>query len=93
VALLCAALLTSCGKDAPPPPKPRAAPPGVLITATQVQPRRFEVLEEVVGSLENMMDPKLGAEVAGKVIRVRTARPSRMRSEVISGSSTYPRES
>ena len=56
--------------DAPPPPKPRAAPPGVLITATQVQPRRFEVLEEVVGSLENVMDPKLGSEVAGKVIRV-----------------------
>lgn len=51
-------------------PKPRAAPPGVLITATQVQPRRFEVLEEVVGPLENVMDPKLGTEVAGKVIRV-----------------------
>jgi hypothetical protein len=38
----------------------------VLITATQVQPRRFEVLEEVVGSLENVMDPKLGAEAPAR---------------------------
>jgi len=42
----------------------------VLISATEVQPRTLEVYEEVVGSLENVIDPKIGAEVAGRVTRV-----------------------
>ncbi|HEY5636056.1 MAG TPA: efflux RND transporter periplasmic adaptor subunit [Burkholderiales bacterium] len=67
--VLCAALLAACGKEAAPTKRP-AGPPPVLVTATQVQPRSFEVYEEVVGALENVMDPKLGAEVAGRVIRV-----------------------
>jgi RND family efflux transporter MFP subunit len=35
-----------------------------------VQPRPLEVYEEVVGSIENVMDPTVGAEVAGRVTRV-----------------------
>ena len=42
----------------------------VLIAAAPVQPRTLEVYEEVVGSLENAIDPKIGAEVAGRVTRV-----------------------
>ena len=42
----------------------------VLIGATPVEPRTLEVYEEVVGSLENAADPKIGAEVAGRVTRV-----------------------
>jgi RND family efflux transporter MFP subunit len=42
----------------------------VLIAAAQVQPRTFEIYEEVVGSLENAVDPRIGAEVAGRVTRV-----------------------
>jgi RND family efflux transporter MFP subunit len=42
----------------------------VLIGAAQVQPRTFEIYEEVVGSLENAIDPKIGAEVAGRITRV-----------------------
>ena len=42
----------------------------VLIGTTVAQPRTLEIYEEVVGSLENAMDPKISAEVAGRVIRV-----------------------
>jgi RND family efflux transporter MFP subunit len=42
----------------------------VLIGTVAVQPRTLEVYEEVVGSLENVMDPKIAAEVAGRITRV-----------------------
>jgi RND family efflux transporter MFP subunit len=41
----------------------------VLITTTVVQPRSLEVYEEVIGTLENVIDPTIGAEVAGRVTR------------------------
>lgn len=47
-----------------------AARAAVLITTTTVEPRRLEVYEEVVGSLENVIDPTLAAEVAGRITRV-----------------------
>jgi membrane fusion protein, multidrug efflux system len=45
-------------------------PQAVLISATVVQPRALEIYEEVVGTLENVIDPTVGAEVAGRVTRV-----------------------
>jgi membrane fusion protein, multidrug efflux system len=42
----------------------------VLISAADVQPRTLEIYEDVVGSLENVMDPKIAAEVAGRVTQV-----------------------
>lgn len=42
----------------------------VLIGTVAAQSRTLEVYEEVVGSLENVMDPKIAAEVAGRVTRV-----------------------
>ena len=42
----------------------------VLISTVAAQTRVLEVYEEVVGSLENVMDPKIAAEVAGRVTRV-----------------------
>jgi membrane fusion protein, multidrug efflux system len=42
----------------------------VLITATLVQPRVLEIYEEVIGTLENVIDPTIGAEVAGRVTQV-----------------------
>ncbi len=42
----------------------------VLIGTAPVQPQTLEIYEEVVGSLENAVDPKIGAEVAGRVTRV-----------------------
>jgi len=51
--------------------KPAAkGPQAVLITAAQVTPRTLEVFEEVVGTIENVIDPTIGAEVAGRVTRV-----------------------
>jgi len=45
-------------------------PQAVLISAAPVQPRSLEVYEDVVGTLENVIDPTIGAEVAGRVTRV-----------------------
>ncbi len=42
----------------------------VLISTAVVQPRALEIYEEVVGTLENIIDPTVGAEVAGRVTRV-----------------------
>ena len=42
----------------------------VLIGTTVAQKHTLEIYEEVVGSLENAMDPKISAEVAGRVTRV-----------------------
>lgn len=64
----CAAL-AGCGREAE-SAKRSPGPPPALITATVVQPRTIEVGEQVVGSLESVVDPSLGAEVAGRVTRV-----------------------
>jgi membrane fusion protein (multidrug efflux system) len=61
--------LAGCGRDAESARKV-AGPPAVLITVTKVEPRALEVYEEVVGTLENVIDPTIGAEVAGRVTRV-----------------------
>jgi membrane fusion protein (multidrug efflux system) len=50
--------------------KPAAAARAVLIGTTVAQAHSLEVYEDVVGSLENVMDPKIAAEVAGRVTRV-----------------------
>lgn len=68
LAALAAALLAGCNREAE--PAKRAGPPAALITATVVQPRTIEVGEQVVGSLEAVVDPSVGAEVAGRVTRV-----------------------
>ena len=45
-------------------------PQAVLITSAVVQPRTLEVYEDVLGTIENVIDPTVGAEVAGRVTRV-----------------------
>ena len=45
-------------------------PQAVLVTAAVVQARALEVYEDVVGTIENVIDPTIGAEVAGRVTRV-----------------------
>lgn len=47
-----------------------AAARAVLINTAVAQPITLEVYEQVVGSLENVMDPKISAEVAGRMTRV-----------------------
>jgi membrane fusion protein, multidrug efflux system len=48
----------------------KGGPQAVLITAATVEPRTLELYEEVVGTIENVIDPTIGAEVAGRVTRV-----------------------
>lgn len=68
LAVACAALVVSaCGKKAE---EKKAGPPPTLITTTQVKSTAFEVAEETLGTLEALVDPKIGAEVAGKVVKV-----------------------
>ncbi len=68
LALLAAALaLAACQKAEEKKP---AGPPPTLITVTQARAGTMEVVEETLGTLEAVLDPKLGAEVAGKVVRV-----------------------
>jgi RND family efflux transporter MFP subunit len=50
--------------------KGAASARAVLISAAEVQPRTLEIYEDVVGSLENVVDPKIAAEVAGRVTQV-----------------------
>ena len=42
----------------------------VVISTVAAQTQSLEIYEEVVGSLDNVMDPKVAAEVAGRVTRV-----------------------
>ncbi len=66
--LLCTVLLlAACDKKQE---DKKSGPPPVLITVTQVKSAAFEVTEDTLGTLEAVNDPKIGAEVAGKVVKV-----------------------
>lgn len=60
-------LLSACGQKAE---EKKVAPPPALITVTQVGSGEFEVVEETLGTLEVLADPKVGAEVPGRVVQV-----------------------
>ena len=51
-------------------PAAKGGAQAVLITSAQVTPRTLELYEEVLGTIENVIDPTIGAEVAGRVTRV-----------------------
>jgi membrane fusion protein, multidrug efflux system len=58
------------GRAARAPKAASKAPQGVLITTAVAKPQTLELYEEVVGTVENVIDPTVGAEVAGRVTRV-----------------------
>jgi RND family efflux transporter MFP subunit len=62
-------LLAGCGNREADSAK-KAGPAPTLVSAVVVQARDLEIVEQVVGSLEYVVDPSLGAEVAGRVTRV-----------------------
>jgi RND family efflux transporter MFP subunit len=68
-AVALAAALAGCG-DSQGDAKKQAGPPATLITIAKAEPRTLELTEDSVGSLENFLDPRVGAEVAGRVVRV-----------------------
>ncbi len=50
--------------------KKPSGPPPTLITTTLAKAGAMEITEETLGTLEALIDPKIGAEVAGKVVKV-----------------------
>jgi RND family efflux transporter MFP subunit len=67
--VVAALLLTGCG-DSKSDAKKSAGPPATPITVARVEARSLELTEDAVGSLEHFIDPKVGAEVAGRVVSV-----------------------
>lgn len=65
--LTVALILTACGKGQEQKP---TGPPATLITSHQVQTMAMDVVEQTTGSLESLVDPKISAEVSGKVLRM-----------------------
>lgn len=61
-------LLSACGQKVE-ERKPAGPPPSIVTTAA-VQTGAFEVVEETLGTLEALHDPRIGAEVAGRVAHV-----------------------
>lgn len=48
----------------------KTAPPPTLITVTQAKTQPFEIVESTLGTLEAVHDPKIAAEVAGRIVRI-----------------------
>lgn len=64
--LFTALLAGACGKKE----EAKPAAPATLVTLAQAQTKDLEVLEETVGAVESIVDPRIAAEVAGRVVRV-----------------------
>lgn len=60
--------LSACGQKAE--EKKPAGLPLALITVTQATAQPLEILERTLGSLEAVNDPKVAAEVAGRITRI-----------------------
>jgi membrane fusion protein (multidrug efflux system) len=63
-----ALLLPGCAKK--PEEQKKAGPPAAIITVAQAQSRPMQVLEQSVGDVDSATAPKVGAEVAGRIIKV-----------------------
>ena len=59
--------------------KKSTGPAATLITTTEVSTRPLEVTETTLGTLESLIDPKIGAEVPGRVIKVLSHAGQRVR--------------
>jgi RND family efflux transporter MFP subunit len=66
---LAALVLAGCS-DSKSDAKKAAGPPATPISVTKVEVRTLELTEDSVGSLEHFIDPRVGAEVAGRIVRV-----------------------
>ncbi|MGB7988749.1 MAG: efflux RND transporter periplasmic adaptor subunit [Candidatus Methylophosphatis roskildensis] len=77
ISTACACLaLVAC---APKEEKKAAGGPATLVTTTTVSARSLEVTEDTLGTLESLIDPTVGAEVPGRVVRVLTRAGQKVR--------------
>ena len=70
LAALLAALVTLLASCSDKPVEKKPAPPATLITVTQASAQALEVTESTLGALEAVVDPKIAAEVAGRVLKI-----------------------
>lgn len=70
--VLALAVLAGCGdgKGGAPDARKAGAPQTTPVTVTKAATRTIELTEETVGTVENVFDPRVAAEVAGRVTRV-----------------------
>lgn len=61
-------ILSACGQKAE--EKKPAGPPPAQITVTRAQVMPLEIVERTLGSLEALIDPKIAAEVPGRVTKL-----------------------
>jgi RND family efflux transporter MFP subunit len=59
--------LTGCSEK---PAEKKIAPPATLITVTRATAQTLEVTVSTLGALEAVIDPKVAAEVAGRVLKI-----------------------
>jgi len=69
ILLLSAGLLAGCAKQAE--EKKPGGPAAAIITVTQAQARDVPITERAVGDADSATAPKVGAEVAGRIVRIR----------------------
>ncbi len=70
LALVCLAVFLLAACDKQPADRKPSGPPPTLITVTQVKSGAFEVTEDTLGTLAAVINPKIAAEVAGKISKV-----------------------
>lgn len=69
ILLLSAVLMAGCAKKAE--EKKPSGPPAAIITVTQAQARDVPIIERALGEADSATAPKVGAEVAGRIVRIR----------------------
>lgn len=70
VTLLLALGLAGCGNKPEAIPDKPSGPPPTLVTTTTSRSLALDITEDTLGTLEALIDPSIGAEVAGRVTRV-----------------------
>lgn len=69
ILLLSAGLAAGCSRKAE--EKKPSGPPAVIITVAQALARDMPISERAVGDVDSATAPKVGAEVAGRIVRIR----------------------
>lgn len=68
--ILLTCLLAACGAKSDSKGADKKGPKPTLVTVTQIQNQGLEMTEQAIGTLEGLIDPTIGAEVAARVIKV-----------------------